>query len=363
MRRALLAGVALPCAVGVGACDRGGAPATDAAPATGATASASSPTLDASRPTGPHWGELAKGAARLPCRATTAEGDLRAEGMALPGAAHGMAGPDAGAGRALAAAQEIPPETWILLGPSSRLIAKDPRTTRETTFLGAGRARPCVERREESWVAAGAFESVVGAGESPGSEEWVVTPLAVLRYGSAKVRVVVGAKGTAITPASGVAFAWIAGDARARWGADGGAEAPKTAVDGWERVADAPVAIVPVAATTAPQAARAALDHCGTLADRSHELASMLVMPSVGLPDASAVADQVVARRLARAACAVAALRVGALADGAPKEALSAKLNEAVATWTALPAVVNERNERNEGNESDGAVGAPVSSH
>jgi hypothetical protein len=353
MRRALLAGVALPCAVGAGACDRGGAP-TDAAPIPGATASASSPAADASKPPGPHWGEIAKGAAHLPCRATTVEGDVRAEGMALPGAAHGMAGPDAAAGPTLATAQELPVETWILLGPSSRLIAKDPRTTRETAFLGAARVRPCVERREESWVAAGAFESVVGAGEAPGSEEWVVTPLAVLRYGSAKVRVAVGAKSTVVTPSSGVAFAWIADDARTRWGADGGAEAPKAAVDGWERVADAPVAIQAVATTPAPQAARAALDHCGALADRSHELASMLTMPSVGLPDASAVADQVVARRQARAACAVAALRVGALADGAPKDALTAKLNEAVATWTALPSIVSGGSD---------AIGKPVSSH
>jgi hypothetical protein len=59
--------------------------------------------------------------------------------------------------------------------------------------------------------------------------------------------------------------------------------------------------------------------------------------PSVGLPDASAAAEQVIARRQARAACAVAALRVGALAEAPARDALAAKLVESVAAWTALP--------------------------
>jgi len=163
-----------------------------------------------------------------------------------------------------------------------------------------------------------------------------VTPLAVLRYASAKLRVAVGPKGTSITPSAGVTFAWLADDAHARSGGDAGAVAA-TAADGWERVGEAPLILEAAAAVPEAQAARASVDRCAALADHSHELATLLMAPTVGLPDASAAAEQVIARRQARAACAVAALRVGALAEAPAKDALAAKLAESVAVWTALP--------------------------
>jgi hypothetical protein len=282
-------------------------------------------------------------AARLPCRAVAVDGDVRAEDVALPGSSHGKGADDGGAGLRLAARQELPPESWLGLGASARLVAKDPRTTRETTFLGPAQVRPCVARREESWVYAGVFESVAGAGESPGSEEWLVTPVAVLRYASAKLHVVVGPKGTAVTSAGGLAFAWLADDARARWGGDAGAGAGggdggrAGNTDGWERVAESPVTIEPVAPLAPLPGARAAVERCAALADRSHELATVLMAPSVGLPDASTAAEEVVAHRLARAACAVASLRIGTLPEAPAKDALAAKLNDAVAVWAALP--------------------------
>ena len=336
------------------ACGRSERSTSDAAPAsTPRDAAATARADDASSPR-PHWGDAVRAAAHLPCRAVAVDGLVRAEDVAQPGAAHVRPGADGGAGLALVLQQDIPTESWLTLGPSSRLVAKDPRTTRETTFLGAGRVRPCVDRREESWVATGAFESVVGAGESPGSEEWVVTPLAVLRYASAKLHVAVGPKGTSITPSAGLTFAWLADDAHARWGGDAGAgaEGPSsasdagsgsggaakaTAADGWERVADAPLILEPTAGVPVVQAAGASVARCAALADHSHELATLLMAPTVGLPDASAAAEQVIARRQARAACAVAALRVGALAEAPAKDALAAKLAESVAVWTALP--------------------------
>ena len=42
------------------------------------------------------------------------------------------------------------------------VVAKDPRTTRETSFRGPARVRPCDDASEESWVASGQFESAVG---------------------------------------------------------------------------------------------------------------------------------------------------------------------------------------------------------
>jgi hypothetical protein len=195
-------------------------------------------------------------------------------------------------------------------------------------------------------VASGAFESVVGAGESPGSEEWLVTPLAVLRYAAAGLRVSVGSsanRSTSVAPVSGLAFLWLAHDARARWMTDagagdaGGKGGGGAAVDGWERVADAPVTIEPIAPVAPVPGARTAVEACTALANRSHELATTLMAPSVGLPDASVAADAVVARRLARAACAVAALRLADLPDAPAKDALAASLKDAVEAWTALP--------------------------
>jgi hypothetical protein len=322
------------------ACDKSERPAPDAGPAQ-ASASASAALGDASRPRAPRWGEAVSAAARLPCRAVAVNGDVRAEDVALPGSSHGKVGDDGGAGLRLAAQQELPAESWLGLAVSARLVAKDPRTTRETTFLGPAQVRPCVARREESWVSVGVFESVAGAGESPGSEEWLVTPVAVLRYASAKLHVVVGPKGTAVTSAGGLAFAWLAGDARARWGGDagaGGGDGGRAGdTDGWERVAESPVTIEPVAPLVPLPGARAAVEQCAALADRSHELAMVLMAPSVGLPDASTAAEEVVAHRLARAACAVASLRVGTLPEAPAKDALAAKLQGAVAVWAALP--------------------------
>jgi hypothetical protein len=343
------AGAALPCVMcavlGAG-CEKSGRSTADASPALGtpSASGASNAALgDASRPRAPHWGEAVSAAAHLPCRAMAVDGEVRAEDAALPGSAHGMGGADGGPGPSLHLQQEIPFDSWLTLTTSSRLVAKDPRTTRETTFRGPGRVRPCVGRREESWVTAGAFESVVGAGEAPGSEEWLVTPLAVFRYVAASIRVEVRAKSTSVIPASGLTFAWVADDARVRWvgdagGGDGGGHqggGPNT--DGWERVADGPVAIEPVAAAPALQSARTAVDQCATLADRAHQLATLLMAPSVGLPDASTAAEEVLARRLARAACAVAALRTGTLPEAPARDALAAKLKDAEGTWTSLP--------------------------
>ena len=136
--------------------------APSAVESTAPKATAESPSAHAAR-----WEEARNAALRIPCRAIAVDGPVRVEGA------------DAGA---LALQSEIPDQTWLSLGPDARLVAKDPRTTRETAFVGPARVRSCVAHREESWLAAGRFESAIGAGETPGAEEWVVTPLGVVRY-------------------------------------------------------------------------------------------------------------------------------------------------------------------------------------
>ena len=58
----------------------------------------------------------------------------------------------------------------------------------------------------------------MGAGESPGAEEWVVTPFGVVRYGAAKLSVDVGAKDADVAVATGIAFLWTPADVTTRGG-------------------------------------------------------------------------------------------------------------------------------------------------
>lgn len=158
--------------VAIAACDHRTLGDRDATPtASEADAAASATAADDPSARMARWDEARKGALAIPCRAIAVDGSVRSDDDV-----------DAGASpNALALRGEIPSEGWLSLGADSRLVAKDPRTTRETVFVGPARVRPCVAHREEAWVASGRFESAVGAGETPGAEEWLVTPLAVAR--------------------------------------------------------------------------------------------------------------------------------------------------------------------------------------
>lgn len=293
--------IALAAVAGSGGCDRGKAALRpDAAP----EAPARNPAVPES--------SAASTVAQLRCRAIAADGDVTVESAG-----------DAGATR-LANMAEIPGGAWLRLADGARLVAKDPRTTRETTFLGAGRSRPCVDRGEESWIAAGSFESAIGSGESPGAEEWVVTPQAVVRYASARLRVDVTLQGTRVRIANGAAFLWPP---------RGGA-----ASEGWQRLTAADTTI----GAKPSRGEGDAVDRCDSLAERSRALAKALLSPGDSGPEEGRlVAEQVTARRLARAACALASLRVesltGAEAESERREGLSAKVHAAMAAWRSVP--------------------------
>jgi hypothetical protein len=329
------AGIALATLAASAACDPQRTSATTASDAASlASASSASPdagmaaddTASASTEASAHaaqWRGALTTAMHLPCRAIAVDGPVRME-------SEGDAGADAGPDR-LDHNGEIPESVWLSLAPDARLVAKDPRTTRETTFLGPARVRPCVTHREESWIASGAFESAVGAGETPGAEEWVVTPLAVVRYMAAKLRVDVRPAETDVSVGSGDAFLWLADDARephAPRGADGSSGA---AVDdeGWRRMTDAsggPLKIAPSSARSPADAAHGGIDRCASLTKRARELAGQLISATAD-SDGGVAKEQVKTRRIARAACAVAAMRVAALSPSPSREALSTALN------------------------------------
>jgi hypothetical protein len=321
VRAAFLATMLAPAAlastvVACGACEPEKAPAPDASPSVTAAATPHLPPPQAST-------RHERVQPKVPCRAITVEGDVHVE----------QATPDAGLVPVLIQGL-APAEAWVDLGKGARLVTKDPRTTRETSFRGVtapGRARACVGFTEESWVQTGFFESSVGAGEAPGAEEWVVTPFGVVRYAAAKVSVDVGGRDAQVKLETGTAFVWsptLGGKSPGDGGGNG-------LEDGWLRL---PAGTTRLATHEAPggvDAARTALDRCVDLASTTRVLTVEVMSPDGGA-DGGTIAAQVAARRLARAACAVASLRVQALpeADAAP---LRPRVSDANSMWSSLP--------------------------
>ncbi len=299
------------------------APSAAAPPDASAAADETAPSAEASARAA-RWKGALTAAMHLPCRAIAVDGVVRVE-------SEGDAGADAGAER-LDHNAELPGGVWVSLAAESRLVAKDPRTTRETTFVGASRVRPCVTHREESWIASGSFESAIGAGETPGAEEWVVTPLAVVRYMAAKLRVEVRSAETLVSVGSGDAFLWLADDARevrTPHGADAGATSTTVDDEGWRRASDTAAGPLKLVATTArppADAARMIADRCTSLTKRARDLAGELISGPADT-DGGTAKEQVKTRRIARAACSVAALRVAALSPSPARDTLSAALN------------------------------------
>jgi hypothetical protein len=281
---------------------------------------------------------------RAPCRAIAVDGDTHLEG---PGTRPDAAAP-------MAVQDRIPADAWIALGAKGRLVVRDPRTARETTAAGPGRVRMCVDSQEESWLAGDtvSFESSPGSGEAPGSEEWVVTELGVVRYSAARLGVQARAGAISLTVTDGVAFVWPAQDATFSLpppakDRDAVAAPPVSEADGWERVAGPArmtLSVRPrVHRDPAARSAAGALAQCTQLANRTRELAAaLLAPPSAGdpaRPDASLVADpveQVRTRRLARAACAVARLRAAETTDDTAG-GFERALKQAESAWRELP--------------------------
>ncbi len=268
----------------------------------------------------------------LPCRIVALDGDVRAEPVEEADAAT----------PALAAEGTVPDAAWIAAGPRARLVAKDARTTRETSFFGPGRFRPCVGRHEESWIASGRFESATGAGESPGAEEWVVTPLAVVRYNAVKMRVEVSARATAIHVESGAAFVLPADDSSGAKPEPGGEAGVEDLTDRpWRRLGGGSLTLS--AAAGAAPAARPVVDACAGRAREAEDIARTLfsrVLDAGSLAGSlgEQAAAHVRARRVARATCAIAELRVALSPAGDARRAMESELRESTTRWSSVPA-------------------------
>jgi hypothetical protein len=231
---------------------------------------------------------------------------------------------------------------WLDLAAGLLTTAKDPKTGRETTFVGPGKARACVDYDLESWMAPPpkgdeVFTSVIGGGEAPGNEEWIMTPLAAIRYASARMEIRTSADRVQINVGVGSAFVWT--EQKEREKKDAGAFDPRAndagVEGGWIRVdRGATVTLTSAAAASPEAAAQAAVDRCAALAADARAIAR-----EFGAQDADIgplAVRHVVARRVARAACGIARVRAESLAPSAKSAALASSALAGDATWRGL---------------------------
>jgi hypothetical protein len=263
---------------------------------------------------------------RLPCRAIALTGRVSTG--------------DAGA---LGSGAELDPAAWLDLADGARLTAKDPRTGRETALVGVARARVCRDGDEEVWLARGTLESSPRSAMLPGAEEWVITPLGAFRFGAASVAITVdaAAKEARASVTSGSAFAWYPPHVAREPGAAPTADAGG---DPWIRLDGGGKAVLRDRAGD-PATTRDAAVACRDLAERARGLAVRLASPEGHRMIVELAAQQASARVVARAACAVAELRIALLPPapatgaGGPTTAadLTAMVRAADAAWRGFP--------------------------
>jgi hypothetical protein len=188
---------------------------------------------------------------------------------------------------------------WVTLGAADTLTVTLPRSGREITFVGPALFEPCVGA-EEAWLLRGRFQGARGSGESPGAEEWVVTPFGVVRYGAAIVEVTVDDAGAHASLKGGSATILPEGESA------------------WQILKQDAPRVVPKVMKGAPLGkggSQAASERCAKAAAAAKTLEDALLLPdataSPAFGDLAMRAND--AHVLGRALCAVATLREDAL--------------------------------------------------
>jgi hypothetical protein len=322
MRRHLLLLATLAFACNHSSASNGTTPPDAVAPQVEAASEAAAPHPSAAR------APREAGATHLPppCRVTGVEGTATATPLAGPA----KAGVE-GAGIALKPSTELLDDVWVDVGKASRFTTRDASSTRETIYAGPGRFRACIDHKEDAWVSTGTFESIGGAGERPGGEEWVATPLGAARYDVAKWKITVKDNAVEVTVGSGTGYLWPAIGVTVKTYSEAGAP-PAVADDGWLRLDGATGATL-----TSPrpvlnnEGAGAALVRCVETAGQARVLARTLAEPDASVGDVGP--KHVVARKQAHAACEVAALRVASLPPSPGRDILATKVKNADADW------------------------------
>jgi hypothetical protein len=113
---------------------------------------------------------------------------------------------------AVATGDAIPSPAWIELGEGARLRVDVHRSDRELVFLGPAIVEPCTLGQERASLLEGRFESALAA-RAPTAEEWIVTPFSVVRYDDAALAVTVASDQTTVELSQGHAAAFGENDA------------------------------------------------------------------------------------------------------------------------------------------------------
>jgi hypothetical protein len=305
----------------------GAEPASDSAPP--GTASGGSAAARPSPATSASHGKVESHVA-FPCRVIGLEGSVTSQPL---GAAPG----DAGA-LLIQSGLSLPDNVWVDVGKASRLTTRDATSTREVNYVGPGRFYACIEHKEEAWVERGVFESVGGAGERPGGEQWVVTPFGAARYDVAKWKITVKDKSVEIRTASGGGFFWPAEGTKLQAFSEAGSP-PSVNGEGWIPLEATSVATVSAdKLVLTPEAATTALDQCTHAAADAKNIATSLAQPGANVGELGS--KHVIARRLAHAACNVAHLRIESLPPSPARDDLLGRVQTAEADWKFIGLVI-----------------------
>jgi hypothetical protein len=233
---------------------------------------------------------------------------------------------------------------WIDLPPRASFTVRTLETGRELRFEGPGRVRACGD--DVALVSEGAAVGLPGSGEAPGAEQWAATACGVARWASGVHRFAGAGDACTLQSSLGTAHLWVASDVTALDEAsDGGApDAARTlapdagvALGPWRRIdARRTLGLHARGRLDAPAAAASALGACERAAQAVQELALRMSAGDAGVAGGASLgglaAQSVESRGVARAACAVAAIRV---ALGGSRSEDQARLEAAIARWRA----------------------------
>jgi hypothetical protein len=237
---------------------------------------------------------------------------------------------------------------WLDLVAHASFTVRTLETGRELRFEGPGRVRACGD--DVALVAEGSAIGLPGSGEAPGAEQWVATACGVGRWASGVHRFTGARDACKLQSSLGAVQLYVASDVTvSEVAVDGGAPLATdagAATDGgsakaspWRRIdGRRAFTLQPRSAIDGAAGVKTALVACERAADAVQKMAAAM------LPDARAdggatdggagigdlAEESVVARGVARAACAVAAVRV-ALAGSRPID--EGRLTAAMMRW------------------------------
>jgi hypothetical protein len=234
---------------------------------------------------------------------------------------------------------------WLDVAAQANFTVRTLETGRELRFEGPGRVRACAD--DVALVAAGSAIGLPGSGEAPGAEQWIATACGVTRWASGVHRFTGGRDACKVQSSLGSLALYVAADVVVTEVAVDGGAPIEAGVDAgssgkpsspWRRIdGRRSFALQPRSGALGAAGVKAALLACEHAADAVQKVAAAM-LPGARAADGGTSAvpigdlaeESVVARGVARAACAVAAVRL-AVAGASPLD--EARLAAASIRW------------------------------